>query len=54
MVQSASYLNLNFKWGILKNKHVYFCLQFSKYDNIFCFVYNVQRNLLSYKIKHDM
>jgi len=37
--------------GILENKHIYFCSQFSKYENIFCFIFNVQMNLLINMIK---
>ena len=56
---SDNYLNMiclcsNYEWGILENKHIYLCLQFSFYENIFCFIYNVQRNLLNYKIKQTM
>jgi len=46
-----TYLFSNYEWGILENKHIYFCLRFSKYENKVCFIYNVQRNLLNYKIK---
>jgi len=35
-----AYLCSNYEWGTLENKHVYLCLQFSKYENMFCFIYN--------------
>ena len=46
-----TYLCSNYEWGILEKKHIYICLQFSKYENILCFIYNMQKNLLNYKIK---
>ena len=35
-------------------KHIYFYLHSLKYENTFCFIYNVQTNLLNYEIKQNM
>jgi len=37
-----------------KTNKTIFCLQLSKYENVFYFIYNVQKHLLSYKIKQNM